>query len=193
MTPQTAVEQLAEIVATRSAFTAAEIYSAMAAREVPKPIADRAYKFTQIAWARAFLASLGVQQTPDYLCFNASGEVVESGFLTDEPCFAAALRLVDQYAGSPGCRLLAMMSADFVAVSKQLDAGADPHDLVIGSAFVFLEKPTPAGIANFQQAMASHAAVLRARAGHDGESPSKKEASTQDAVSAKKPWWRFWT
>src|SRR5690349_20066983 len=55
-------------------------------------VADRAYKFAQIVWGRAFLAGLGARLSPDYLGFNSAGEVIEAGRLEEEAYFAAASR-----------------------------------------------------------------------------------------------------
>ena len=78
MSPDHAVNKLAEIVAARDEFSEDEIYEAMSAAGIPEAVALRAYRFTQTAWAHALLAELGVRLSPDYLCFNASGEVTET-------------------------------------------------------------------------------------------------------------------
>src|SRR6266540_2237247 len=97
VSPESAVAWLADIVAARPEFTEDEVYAAMADAGVPDSLADRAYKFTQVAWGRAFLAGLSVQFSPEYVCFNGSGKVVETGRLADERCFAAASRLAQRY------------------------------------------------------------------------------------------------
>src|SRR4051812_11407858 len=84
VTPQAAVARLADIIAARADFNEDEVYAAMADAGIPDPVADRAYKFTQIAWGRAVLAGLRVRLAPEYTCFNGSGEVIESGRLADE-------------------------------------------------------------------------------------------------------------
>jgi hypothetical protein len=174
VTPESAVARLAEIVAGWPEFTEDEVYEAMAEAGLPDALAHRAYRFTQIAWGRAFLTGLGVQFSPEYVCFNASGAVVESGRLADEPCFATASRLAGKYAGTPGFGRLALMSADVDAVNNALHAGSKPEELVTGPAFVFLETVTPDGMENAQRVIAEHTAALPRPA------------------PAKKPWWRFW-
>jgi hypothetical protein len=111
---------------------------------VPDALAHRAYLFTQVAWGRAILADLGVEFSPEYVCFDASGEVVESGRLADEPCFAAASRLAGRYAGTPGFKRLALLSADVDCVNKHLQGGSRPEDLVTGKVFLILEELTAA-------------------------------------------------
>jgi hypothetical protein len=181
VSPETAVAWLADIIAERHEFTEDEVYAAMAAAGVPDGLADRAYKFTQVAWGRALLARLGVKSSPEYTCFNASGQVEESGRLADESCFAAASRLAKDYAGAPGFRHFALMSADVNAVNKAFHAGSKPEDLVTGPAFLFLGTPTAAGSEAAQQVIAQHLASWKERF------PS---ATTKRAVA--KPWWRFW-
>lgn len=97
LTPEAAVARLVEIIATRPEFDEDEVYAAMADAQIPRRIADRAYKFTQIAWAHVFLDGLGVSLAPDYLCFNAAGEVTESGQLAQQPYFVAAMDAARRY------------------------------------------------------------------------------------------------
>ena len=181
VTPEDAVTRLAEIVAARQEFTEDEVYAALADAGVADAFADRAYKFTQTAWGRAFLAGLGVQFSPEYVCFNASGEVIESGRLADEPCFAAASRLAQRYAGTPGFKRLALTSADADVINNALHEGSKPEDLVTAPAFLFLEAPTPAGMENARRVIAQYTAALQGPA-----APATRESAPA------KPWWRFW-
>jgi hypothetical protein len=174
MTPEAAVAKLAEIAVARSEFSEDDIYAALAAAGLPDPMADRAYKFTQTAWGRSFLAGLGVQFSPEYVCFNASGEEIESGRLDDEPFYAAACALAKQYAKSTGFQRLALMSADVRAINELLNKGSKAKDLVTSPAILFLEAPTVAGMEKARLRIAQHMAAL------------------PKANSRKKPWWRFW-
>lgn len=183
MAPEAAIVSLAEIIAARSEFTEDELYVAMSAAGIPIPVADRAYKFTQTAWGRVFLDGLGVQFGADYLCFNAAGEVIESGRLADQPYFAAAVRLAPQYARSPGFRRFVLMSADVNAVNSALHAGSKPENLVMGPAAFFLEAPTAAGMDKARRLLSEQTSA-GSRAGRFGE---------REPVAAKKPWWQFWT
>jgi len=146
VSPDYAVNKLAEIVAARDEFSEDEICGAMAAAGIPEAVAFRAYRFTQTAWAHALLAELGVRLSPDYLCFNASGEVTETGQYADELYYRVATSLVPRYAGSPGLRRLAFMSADVHAINDLLNAGSKPENLATTPGIIFLEWPTPAGI-----------------------------------------------
>jgi hypothetical protein len=151
VSPETAVEWLSDIVAARQEFTDDDIYAVLADAGVSDRLADRAFKFTQIAWGRALLDGLGVRFPPEYFWLNGRGEVVESGLLADDPCFAAASRLTPQYAGSPGFMRLAAASADVNAVNNALNAGSDPKNLATSPAFLFLEAPTADGLKRAQE------------------------------------------
>ena len=181
MTPEAAVGRLAEIIAARAEFTEDDLYAAMADAGIPDPVADRAYKFTQTAWGRVFLDGLGVRFGTDYLCFNRAGDVIESGQLDDQPYYVAAMRLVPQYARSPGFPTFALMSADVNAVNSALHAGSKPENLVMGPAAFFMEAPTPTGMAKAQQRLSE-----RSTADKPGRSGANRSAAD------KKPWWRFW-
>jgi hypothetical protein len=154
----------------------------MAEAGIPAAVADRAYKFTQIAWGRVFLDGLGMQFSSEYLCFDGEGNVVESGLLAEQPYFVAALGLVKQYAGTPGFLRFALMSADVNAVNNALKAGSKPENLVMGSAALFLGATTPAGIDKARQLLSRRAASP------DNASSSGPSASAPGG----KPWWRFW-
>jgi hypothetical protein len=166
--------ELVEIVVTRSEFTQPEIYAAMAVAGIPDPTADRTYKFTQTAWGRVFLAGLGVQFSAIYVCFNASGNVIESGRLDEEQHYCAALALAKQHAKSAGFQQLALMSAEVHAVNELLNGGSKAADIATSPAFFFLEVPTEAGAKRARQEITEYMAAL------------------QKENLLKKPWWRFW-
>jgi hypothetical protein len=179
VTPESAVAQLAEIVAPRLEYSEGEVYAALADAGVPDTLAGRAYKFTQIAWGRTFLDGLGITFSTEYVCFNATGEVVESGRLADEPCFAAASLLAKRYAHTPGFVRLAVMSEEVVAVNQALNAGSKPENLVLTPAFLFLEAPTPEGMENARRVVARYTAALSGRGGSATQhpAPAKKKLS----------------
>jgi hypothetical protein len=169
MTPETAVARLAEIVDRVGAFSEDTVYEAMAQAGIPDALADRAYKFTQSAWARAFLGGVGVRFPPDYLCFNAEGEVIESGKLDQEACFIEAMRLVPKYAKSAGFTRLLRMSADVSTVNNALNKGSKPENLAMGPAAFFMEAPTQAGIGRARQLLADRVSAARRDAGSGGD------------------------
>jgi hypothetical protein len=168
MTPEAAVVRLVEIIDSDAEFTEDSVYAAMAESGIPNAIADRAFKFTQLAFGRLFLDGMGIKFPADYLCFDAAGDVIESGVLSEQPYFAAAMTIARR--GPPrGLPRLALMSSDVNAVNSALNAGSKPENLVAGPPVMFMESPTPVGIDKARQ-------VLRDRL----------------PAPAKKPWWRFW-
>jgi len=169
VTPEAAVARLVDILAARADFTEDDLYAAMADAGVPDPVADRAYKFTQIAWGRVFLDGLGVKFAPDYLCFNGRGEVIESGLLAAQPYFVAAMAAAQRDPPPSGLPRFAVMSADVSAINSALNAGSKPGNLVTGPSALFMEPPTEAGIET-----------------------ARRLLSERVAAPAKKPWWRFW-
>jgi hypothetical protein len=168
VTPEAAVAQLAEIVAPRTEFTEKDVYAAMADAGMPAPVADRAYKFTQIAWGRVLLNGLGIRFSPEYTCFSGDGEVIESGRLAEQPCFAAATSIAGEYVGSPGFERLALMAAEVHAVNELLNKGSKPENLATTPPALFMEAPTSAGMERARQHL------------------------SQALSRTKRPWWRFW-
>jgi hypothetical protein len=180
VTPEAAVARLGEIIAARAEFTEDDIYAAMAEAGIPDPIADRAFKFTQIAWGRVFLDGLGLQFSPDYLCFNGAGDVVESGLLAEQPFFVAAMSLAKQYARIPGFPRFALMSSDVNAVNSALKAGSKPENLVMAPAALFLEPATPDGIDKAGKLLSQRVEAMG------------KARGSPESAPVNKPWWRFW-
>jgi hypothetical protein len=182
VTPEAAVDRLAEIITSRAEPNEDDIYSAMADAGIPVPLADRAYKFTQIALGRVFLDGLGIQFSPEYFCLDGAGNVMESGLLTQQPYFVAAIGLAQRYVRSPAFPKFAVMSADVNAVNNALHAGSKPEDLVMGTAVLFMEAATPAGIEKAREFLSQR---LAAANGTD-------DTGGRRADLAKKSWWRFW-
>ncbi|MBL8605865.1 MAG: hypothetical protein JNL38_01035 [Myxococcales bacterium] len=151
MTPEQAVDRLAAVLMNDPELSASDIYDALARAGVPDDVADRAYKFTQIAWGRVFLGHLGLRFPPDYFCLNARGDIVESGQLDEEPYFVAATGLAAEHRRSRGFARFAAMSADVNAINDALHAGSKPENLSIAPPALFVEAPTPEGIAKARQ------------------------------------------
>jgi NACalpha-BTF3-like transcription factor len=202
MTPEAAVARLAELMDTRDKLSQDDIYTMMREAGIPDPVADRALKFTQIAWGRVFLGSFGVRFSPDYFSFNAVGDVVEQGLLREQPYFAAAMSLARRYANTPGFQRLAVMSADVDAVNRALNAGSKAENLVTSPAALFFEVATPAGMEKARKLIAQKAAEAekeeRSRRLEAAERPARptppaKPASSAKPASPAKPWWRFWS
>jgi hypothetical protein len=168
MTPEAAVARLFDIIAGRTEFTEDTVYAAMGESGVPGPVADRAYKFAQIACGRQLLSGMDISFSSDYTCFNAAGDAIESGRLAEQPYFAAATAAVGRYVGTPGFKRLALMAAEVHAVNELLNKGSRPEDLATSAPVLFMEPPTLAGMERVRQQL------------------------SQGVGRSKKPWWRFW-
>lgn len=172
MTPEETVDSFAEVLEGLPAFTEDDVYSAMEAAGIPGRDADRAYKFTQIACGRLLLDGLVGRFSNDYFWLDASGEVVESGKLQDEPYFVAATELVrrkpSQWMGQLGA-----MSADVAAVNEALNRGSEPGNLETGPVVLFLANPNASAM---EKAANQLIATLL-------KTPTP---------APQKPWWRFW-
>jgi hypothetical protein len=175
MTPEEAVARLAGILAADAELSESDIYAQMAERGIPAGEADRAYKFTQLAWGRRFLDLMGMRFSPDYFCFNGAGDVIESGATAQEAYYQAAVAMGPRVTVTPGFLRLAVMSSEVNAVNAALNAGSKPQDLVGSPVAMFLEPATPEGMEKARRAITEHA------------------MSRLNVVSIeKKPWWEFW-
>jgi len=182
---EAAVARLAEFVASRAEFTQDDVYAALADSGIPYLVADRALKFTQTAWGRVVLDGLGVHLAPDYLCLDGAGDVIETGLLAEQPYFIAAMSLVQRYAGSPGFKQMALMSAELNVVNEALRAGSKPENLVIAPVAFFMEPATQEGMVKAQMLQNQRAASTIKVSGPGG-------SAARESAPAKKPWWRFW-
>ena len=114
--------------------------------------ANRAFNFIQIACGRIFLDGMGIRFSDLYICLDAKGEIVETGRIQDEPYFVAAMSQVQpQSLGRDRFMLLALSAADVHAVDDMLQKGSRAENLVMSSAFVFLETSTEAGLRNAER------------------------------------------
>ncbi|MCW3052666.1 MAG: hypothetical protein JWN14_1836 [Chthonomonadales bacterium] len=187
ITAESAVAHLAETLAANPDLTEDEAYEALTDAAVSASLADRVYKFTQIAWGRLLLGTDGIAFSNEYVGLDAEGNIRENGKLNEEPCFNAASHIDPRYISLPACQRLALASAEVAAVNNALNAGAKLENLVMAPVFLFCESPTPAGLQNAQRVIAQHVASLQAQhtpAPASSESPSKS--------STKPPKWQFW-
>ncbi len=138
MKPDDALSRLVQILASHPEASEIEIHRSLVNQGIAELLADRAYKFTQIAWGRLLLEGMGIHQfSEDYLCFDSEGRVVETGKLADEPCYQAAMRSAERYARTPAFQRLALESADVHAVNEALHAGSKLEELVASPACIF--------------------------------------------------------
>lgn len=169
MTPEATVNRLAELLDALPLLSEDGVYDAMESAGIPARDADLAYKFLQIACGRQLLHGLVGRFSDDYFCLDASGVVIESGRLQENPFFTSAAALISR-APRPWAGPLGAMSADVSVVNDALKKGSKPGKLQTGPAVMFLEKPTAAGLEN-----ANRLILERLR---PPEAP-------------KKPWWKF--
>jgi hypothetical protein len=173
MEPDSVVTRLAALLEQLPEFTEGDAYAAMETAGIDAAQADRAYKFTQIVCGRSLLSGLDVTLSDDYLCLNAAGETVESGKLATEPFYLAATVLIAHSPRPPWVARMGAMSADVATVNDLLKRGSKPADLVMSSSMLFLENPTPAGMAAATRLIAGQLQRFQ-------PSPPKR-------------WWQFWS
>ena len=192
--PENTVLRLAEILAVCPIADEDVIYEAMANAGIDAATADRAYKFTQTAWGQLLLRAADVTFPPDYIYFDAEGNVAERGLLRDEPFFNAASQIAAWYARTPAFQPsflgLAMRSAAFNAVKLAADAGGKLSEMEMGAAFLFLSTPTEAGATRARKTMDEYMAAIPRRAPVAVPEPVSPPVSPP-AAPTKKPWWQF--
>lgn len=172
MTPERTVILLTELLAADAPADEEALVAPLVEAGVPEGEAERAIRFTQIAWGRALLEALDLSLAPRYLCLGAEGEVLEEGRLADEPYYAAAAHEAGQHRQQDYFARFASTAADVQAVYGALREGSEPRSLTIGPSVVFLEPPTEEGLARAQDELARR--------------------TPEEATATKKPWWRPW-
>lgn len=140
--------------------------------------AHRALQFIQAAWGRAALSHLGIQFSPEFLEFDKAGKVSNSGLLSDEPWFSAALENAQRLWSSKAVQAIALTSAEFNALNKALHAGSKPENLVSAPVGLFCENPLLVALER-----ANRTIEERLRASY---------AAGAAKASPPKPWWKFW-
>jgi len=173
------VQHLVEFVLSGKEFSESDVYAALTVAGVPDTLADRAYKFTQIAWGQFVFSQLGVQFSQKYVCLDANGGVLEEGRLPDEACFAAAYAMARKHGGAPGVKRLALMSADAQAINELFRRGSKTENMRMAPSILFLEPPTQAGLEE-----ADRLSLLLI-------TPVDEKTKTSSSPSRK--WWRFWS
>jgi hypothetical protein len=176
MDAKTAIAKLGNIVLESGDFSEEDIETALIAAGFSGIQAKRTYVLVQTAWARSFLGNLRIQFSPEYICLNALGNIVESGQLEQDPYYIEAQAFAKQYLKTSGGERLALMSSEVDAINQALKAGSKAKDLVLAPILIFLEPPTDEGLKNAQQVLNQ----VMEKIERDNPSPKKK------------PWWMFW-
>ena len=158
MNPQDAVRLLvAKISAMSPPFTHDDVFAALEQSSVPRKIAARTYCFALISCGRTLFQDLGTIYSNDYFCFNANGDITETGKLDEEPYFLATNHIVDSTnIGHPSLSHFALMAADVRSINDLMNRGSDPKNIVTTPSIVFLEPPTHVGMFKAQKAIALH-------------------------------------
>jgi hypothetical protein len=176
-TPDRVVARLVEAITTGGDFTEDDLYAAMARAGIPDSDADRAFKFTQVAWGRELLVQIGLSTPPpDYACFNAVGDVIESGLLSEDPYYIAAMKAAQIHVRSSGFKRFAMMSSDFHVVNNAVRAGSKLENLEVSPPVLFLEPPTEAGLEKARRFITER---LRSRRGASDAKPAASSSGPQ--------------
>ena len=118
----------------------------LVAHGVDPVLADRTFRMAQTAFGRLLLDGLGITFSDEFYCFDAQGEVVERGRLSQDPTFIAAMALGGEPSSGAAVRALALASAEVNSVNKALNAGSDPKNLSLLPACFLMETPTDAGL-----------------------------------------------
>ena len=153
MTPKEAVETLAKILADQSIPVEEDaIYDALEAAGMPDDVADKAYKFVLLACGRVLLQRMGVKAPNEYYAFDGQGEIAESGEVSEEPNYVAALELdIPQLIGQDVFSKFSVMSSEVNAVNQAMMAGSNLNDLVLLPVTFFIEMPTDEAMGKVQQ------------------------------------------
>lgn len=175
MTPQEAVRLLVSLIPSAEEPSIEEIYTAMNRSGLGVDDADRAFKFTQIAFGRHFLDGMGIRFPAEYYWLDAGGSVIDSGLLDEEPHYAAAAALAPSVTQTAAFMRLALTSADVQTVNELLKKGSKPQDIVAAPPLLFRDSPSPQGLQKADELLAS---LLRRQ--------------TSPPVGRKKAWWQFW-
>jgi hypothetical protein len=122
MNPETLITQLLNIITGLPDLSEDAIFMVTKRLNIPDASAYLAYNFIQVACGRIALQDTGPKFSPDYLCFDANGNVVASGKLADEPLYSAAFQLISKYP-HPAFNRLALGSAEVASVNNALRDG----------------------------------------------------------------------
>ena len=182
-TPEGAVSRLFETIAANPEIEEDEIFGALSEAGIEEAVAERAFKFTQIAFGRKFLEGMGIQFSSDYFCFDSEGEIWEKGRLEEEPYFRAGSLIDAHLVSTPAFEQMALTSSEVQAVNNALNGGSKPENLAMGPAFLFSPETTPEGMERAREVINQQMQLLK--------STATVEKKATEAKSSK-PWWRIW-
>lgn len=131
MTVTEAIHRAVPVFAAHPGADVYDIRAALIAAGIPVELAADIVEFLPIAVARAVLDGMGVRFADEYVRQTSQGRVVGHKKLADEPVYREGLALAGELSGMGDEVFLALVrrSPEYRAVSKALDAGANPADL----------------------------------------------------------------
>jgi hypothetical protein len=176
LSPQDAVQIVLDLIAdTPPPFSVEGIFGELNQYEAPQHVLARAYIFAQIVCGRFILAESGVKFTNEYFGFDRHGNVIEQGFLDEEPYFLAAQDSIGHYHHA-GASLthFGSMAAEVYAINEMLHKGSQFENLETTPNIVFLDSPTQAGLAKANAQISQYVAKLKS------------------SDRRRKAWWKFW-
>ena len=179
----TSVEEIHKniIETAKSAKDEADYVTALVEMGMDEGESLRAFRFTQIAWARSILTRLKVKLVDEYVIFDEAGKIGERGKLSVQSWFASAARDAGRYEALSGFQTVAAGSSEFDAVNKALRGGSKAEDLMMTPVFMFATKMSPKAVEAAHLIVGKEIALLQQQA-----------RAQQKGVAKAKPWWRFW-
>ena len=132
-----------------------------------------AFNFTKIAWGRGFLGGMNITFTNNYYCFDAKGEICDSGHLGDQPVFVHAFEVVRQHNESHAFNLMAQLSSEVKSINEKTRAGLETENLTTSPACICMTDMPEYRKVQLQRSIERE---------HQGKKYNKSD----------KPWWKFW-
>lgn len=166
----------------QSANDEQEFIDALVGEGLSPAEALKAFRFTQVRWARSILQKLPITFSDDFVFFDELGAVRERGKLEGEKWFVAAGNCTSKYQSTKEFQQIASASSEFQAVNSALNAGSRSKDLVLTSVFMFPPDISEDGIRSAQKIIQDEA----------NSRPLRTSPEPRNGENAIKPWWKIW-
>ena len=157
--PEKAVLVLDEILKANPKISDDDAMRLLEKRGVPSVLAVRTYLFAQLACGRLLLMDMGklkVNYSNEYMCFNANGDVVEKGRLSEEASFTAALQHWKNAKEKGHLYFMACGATEVKTLADALTGDGPKEGFKTGTSFLMLEYLTEAGEKKFRRAVAEY-------------------------------------
>jgi hypothetical protein len=105
-----------------------------------------AIQLIPIAFARHFMADMGITFSDRYWIFGVDGDLIKQGLLMSDPIYEAAVALAPKLLSKEVVEGVICRSAEFNVINESLNAGSRPEDLRLAPVARFRGNPTEAGI-----------------------------------------------